>query len=191
MKFNQQTDWHVKDVKKDEMPTLPKFYDPAWQVEALDCSNMPLVYEGLDNIRHLDNLKWLSLESCPHVDDWFLDRIAGEFSHSLRYLNIKDCKKVTATGVACLAKISTLETLVLGGQTLRSGDLELVCLMLEDVLPKLEIRGIVYCDEGLLESQRKKNDQLAKQQQSEVDLLKVDLRQFLQEEHVKSLSSNQ
>lgn len=165
---------------------MPRFYDPNWKVEALDCSTVPLVYEGLDNIRHLDGLKWLSLEGCPHVDDWFLDRIAGEFSHSLQYLNIKDCKKVTETGIACLSKISTLETLVLGGPYPRSKNLELVCLMLEDILPKLTIRGIVYCDESLLVSRRLKEKELPKDDAD--DLLNVDLRQYLQEEQVKSLS---
>ncbi len=105
----------------------------------------------------MDNLKWLSLDGCPYVDDWFLDRIAGEFSHSLEYLSIKDCKDVSERGISSLAKIKNLKTLVLGGQYPKSIHLELVCLMLEEALPQLTIRGIIYCNEGVLEETVKRN----------------------------------
>lgn len=97
----------------------------------------------------IENLKWLSVESCPYIDDWCLDRIAGEYHHSLEYLNIKDCALVTERGIASLTQMKKLKTLVIGGHP-KAKNLELVCLMLEDVLPDVTIKGIIYCDESLL-----------------------------------------
>lgn len=100
----------------------------------------------------MESLKWLSVESCPHIDDWCLDRIAGEYGHSLEYLNIRDCPKVTEKGIASLSKLKKLKTLVLGGHP-KAQHLELVCLMLEDALPNLTVKGIIYCDESFLKPQ--------------------------------------
>ena len=97
----------------------------------------------------MENLKWLSFEGCAHFDDWCLDRIVGEYSHTLEYLNIQNCSLVTERGIATLSKMKRLQTLVLGNHP-NARNLELVCLMLEDVLPNLTIRGIIYCDESLL-----------------------------------------
>lgn len=97
----------------------------------------------------MDSPKWFSFEGCPNIDDWCLDRIAGEYSHCLEHLNIKDCPQVTESGIACLTRLRKLKTLTLGGHP-KAKNIELVCLMLEDVLPDLCIRGIVYCDDSLL-----------------------------------------
>jgi hypothetical protein len=56
---------------------------------------------------------------------------------------------VTEKGIASLSKMKRLKTLLVGGHP-EAKNLELVCLMLEDVLPELTIRGILYCDESLL-----------------------------------------
>lgn len=97
----------------------------------------------------MENLKWLSLEGCPHIDDWCLDRISGEYGTTLEYLDIRNCTRVTDRGIASLGKMKKLKTLLLGGHT-GAKNLELVCLMLEDILPEITIRGIVYCDDLLL-----------------------------------------
>lgn len=97
----------------------------------------------------MEKLKWLSLESCPRIDDWCLDRISGEFCDSLEYLDIRNCPLVTEKGIASLSKMKKLKTLLVGGHP-EAKNLELVCLMLEDVMPELTIRGILYCDESLL-----------------------------------------
>lgn len=52
VKFQGSDQWHVRKPRSDDLPTLPKFYDPSWRTEALDCSGMTLVYEGLPNIRN-------------------------------------------------------------------------------------------------------------------------------------------
>ena len=100
----------------------------------------------------MEDLKWLSLEGCPHIDDWCLDRIAGEYEHSLEYLNVRDCPLVTEKGISSLSKLKKLKTLYIGGHP-KAKHLELVCLMLEEVVPNIDIRGIVYCDQTLLKSQ--------------------------------------
>ena len=92
----------------------------------------------------MNNLRWLSLENCPHIDDWCLDRIAGEYVSSLEYLNIKNCSKVSERGISGICKLKNLKVLELGGHS-DVKNLELVCLMLEDVLPNLTIRGVDYC----------------------------------------------
>ena len=56
---------------------------------------------------------------------------------------------MTEKGIAGLSRIPNLKELHLGGHT-KAENLELVCLMLEDVLPKLRIKGVNYCDESLL-----------------------------------------
>ena len=51
IRFYGQSDWTVKDPEDNEMSHLPRFFDPSYKMEALDCSKMTLVYEGLQNIR--------------------------------------------------------------------------------------------------------------------------------------------
>lgn len=104
-------------------------------------------------LENMEKLKWLSLEGCPRIDDWCLDRVAGEYSDTLEYLDIRNCPLVTDKGIASLSKLKKLKTLLLGGHP-EAKNLELVCLMLEETLPNLSIRGILYCDESLL----KKNE---------------------------------
>ena len=56
VKFQGQDEWHAMEKNSDELPTLPRFYDPNWKTEALDCAGMKLVYEGLPNMSILLNL---------------------------------------------------------------------------------------------------------------------------------------
>lgn len=149
VRFHGQEDWITQDPDSDMLTSLPKFYVESYKVEAADCSKMTLIYEGLENMKNMENLKWLSLEGCPHIDDWCLDRISGEYGNTLEYLDIRNCHRVTDKGIASLSKMKKLKTLILGGHP-EAKNLELVCLMLEDILPEITIRGIVYCDESLL-----------------------------------------
>ncbi|XP_057365246.1 distal membrane-arm assembly complex protein 2-like [Daphnia carinata] len=149
VRFHGQEDWITQDPDSDTLTSLPKFYVGSYKVEAADCSKMTLIYEGLENMKKMENLKWLSLESCPYIDDWCLDRISGEYGDTLEYLDIRNCPLVTDKGIASLSKMKKLKTLILGGHP-EAKNLELVCLMLEDILPEITIRGIVYCDTSLL-----------------------------------------
>ncbi|XP_004693967.1 PREDICTED: ATP synthase subunit s-like protein [Condylura cristata] len=44
-------------------------------VEAVDASGCTISYEGLGNLLALRELQSLSLQRCPHVDDWCLSRL--------------------------------------------------------------------------------------------------------------------
>jgi len=142
VRFRGQEKWIELD-KETEESSLPKFFDESFAAEALDCSQMTLTHQGLLNMKALNNLQWLSLENCPHIDDWCLDRVAGQYYSSLEYLNIRNCSKVTERGISSLSKMNKLKVLEIGGHE-TTQNLELVCLMLEDVLPNLTVKGITY-----------------------------------------------
>lgn len=142
VKFCGQEEWIQLDEKTNDS-SLPKFYDESFKIKALDCSQMTLTHQGLLNMSNLNHLQSLNLENCPRIDDWCLDRVAGQYFSSLEHLNIKNCSKITEKGISCLSKMSKLKVLEIGGHE-SAQNLELVCLMLEDVLPNLAIKGISY-----------------------------------------------
>lgn len=92
---------------------------------------------------NLVSLKYLNLDDCPHIDDWCLDRIAGEYGNSLEILSIRNCTSVTENGIGALSKLHKLKTLRLSGLP-RANNLPLVCLLLEDILPDLRVQGVEY-----------------------------------------------
>ena len=109
-----------------------------------------LVYEGLQNLRNLHHLKELDLSYCPHIDEWCMDRITGEFHHSLEHLNISGCTNVNWNGLEVVWRCSKLKVLVIKDMD-HIQDLPLICLMLLDVIPGLKIMGAEYMDISLLE----------------------------------------
>jgi hypothetical protein len=104
----------------------------------------------------LEKIEWLSLENSPYIDDWCLDRLTGYFKDSLTYLNINGCQNVTEKGIASLSRLRKLKNLHIGGHP-RAQNLELVCVMLEELLPELRIQGVVYCDQSLLDNSTSQN----------------------------------
>lgn len=137
VKFLGEKNWIRKD--KNGNYDLPGHYSPDKVVEAIDCSDMNLYYEGLDNLRNLNKIQWLSLRGCKNMDDWCMDRIAGSLT-SLEYLDIRNCDNITERGIGALYKITKLETLLLDDRT-KTKSLELTCLMLQELLPKLQIKN--------------------------------------------------
>ena len=119
-------------------------------VEAIDAAEAMLVYEGLQNLRNLHYLKELDLSYCPHIDEWCMDRITGEFHHSLEHLNISGCINVNWNGLEVVWRCSKLKVLVIKDMD-HIQDLPLICLMLLDVIPGLKIMGAEYMDMTLLE----------------------------------------
>merc|ERR1719435_559766 len=109
-----------------------------------------IVYEGLQNLRNLHHLKELDLSYCPYIDEWCMDRITGEFHHSLEVLNISGCAGVNWNGLEVLWRCSKLKVLVIKDME-HIQDLSLLCLMLLDVIPGLKIQGAEYLDLSLLE----------------------------------------
>ncbi|XP_013789160.2 ATP synthase subunit s-like protein isoform X2 [Limulus polyphemus] len=145
VKFVGQDIWLKKD--EDDNYDLPSQYKPNMYLEKIDASGIPLAYEGFDNLVNLLHLKSLTLHDSPHLDDWCLDRF-HQF-RSLEHLDISGCQQVTERGICTLHKLKNLKKLNLTGV---SGvkNLELVCLLLEDVLPELRIEGVNYMDTSIL-----------------------------------------
>ena len=79
-----------------------------------------------------------------------MDRITGEFTDSLEYLNISGCRAINWNGMECIWRLRNLKTLVIKDMQ-HVQDLQLICLMLLDCLPNLKIEGADYLDMELLE----------------------------------------
>nr|XP_022921079.1 distal membrane-arm assembly complex protein 2 [Onthophagus taurus] len=137
VKFFGQDFW----IKRNDMKqyNLPKKYDPDWFLQAIDCNDMELYYEGLVNMRDLQNVEWFSISGCENMDDWCLDRIANIFSKSLLYLDIRDCPNITFRGLGALVKMEKLKILYVNNIII-SDEWEMTCLLLQEVNPKLDIR---------------------------------------------------
>nr|CAI5847309.1 unnamed protein product [Callosobruchus analis] len=138
VKFHSDDKW----VKADEKGKydLPKVYEEDWYIQAIDCRDMSIYYEGLVNFYDLKNVEWLSFNGCEHIDDWCLDRITNIFSHSLVYLDIRNCPNISARGVGCLYKLRKLKILYVD-DLMKSTVYEYTCLLLEELMPELEIRS--------------------------------------------------
>ena len=78
-----------------------------------------------------------------------MDRITGEFTDSLEYLNISGCRAINWNGMECIWRLRNLKTLVIKDME-HVQDLQLICLMLLDCLPNLKIEGADYLDMELL-----------------------------------------
>jgi len=148
VRFRGHTHW--TELGPKNTIDIPAIYVPGWYVEAIDAAEALLVYEGLQNFRNLHHLKELDLSYCEHVDEYCMDRITGEFHHSLETLNISGCTKVNWNGFECLWRCSNLKVLVIKDMD-HIQDLPLLCLMLLDILPNLKIQGAEYIDNTLLE----------------------------------------
>ncbi|CAG0918908.1 unnamed protein product [Notodromas monacha] len=149
----------VKFVGKDwlvagENADLPEDFDRHFRVEAIDISGTQITYEGLENLMQLRHLRWLNLSDCPHVDDFCMDQITAEYEESLEYLDISGCKSISERGVAAVVKLKNLKMLKMD-RLPKCQNLNLLCLMLEDVNPNLKIEaGVNYMDPVLLEEQK-------------------------------------
>lgn len=118
---------------------LPKFYESDKILQAIDCSDVNLYYEGLVNFRGLKKLEWFSINGCDEMDDWALDRISNLLSETVLYLDIRNCPKITYRGLGALCKMKNLRILYVDDKT-QSYEYEMVCLMLEELYPNLDIR---------------------------------------------------
>jgi len=148
VRFRGHTHW--TELQADNTLDIPATYVPGWHVEAIDAAEAMLVYEGLQNLRNLHHLKELDLSYCPHIDEWCMDRITGEFHHTLEHLNISGCINVNWNALEVVWRCSKLKVLVIKDMD-HIQDLPLICLMLLDVIPGLKIMGAEYMDITLLE----------------------------------------
>lgn len=85
-----------------------------------------------------------------YIDAWCLDRITGEYKDSLEYIDLSGCISLDWNGLEVLWRLSNLKTLVLYDME-HVKDLSLICLMLLDIFPNLDIKGVDYINPKLLE----------------------------------------
>merc|ERR1712037_109804 len=147
VRFVGKPDWVELD-KKLKLD-LPRTYESGWHVEAIDLSTTDICYEGLHNVRNLLQLKYLDISYCPNLDDFAIDRIVGEYQDTLETLDISGCVDLNFGSLECLWKLRRLKTLVLYDLD-HILDLKLLCVLLLEIFPDLDIRGVDYIDANLL-----------------------------------------
>lgn len=98
---------------------------------------MELYYEGLENVRRLKQLKFLSFHNVKTFDDWCIDRVSGSELNELEILDVSGTQ-VTERGLAALYRVPTLKLLIVDDLKV-SKAFELTCAMLEDIMPILKI----------------------------------------------------
>ncbi|KAK9710241.1 hypothetical protein QE152_g26120 [Popillia japonica] len=137
VKFFDQDFW-IKANKFNQYE-LPDRFKADWYLQGIDCSNMELHYEGLVNLRDLEKTEWLSIKGCENMDDWCMDRISNIFGRTLLYLDLRECPNISHRGLGALTKMSKLKILYVDDITY-TNEFEMTCLMLQQVLPDLDIR---------------------------------------------------
>lgn len=134
-RFAGVKNWTKRD-DNDEYQ-LPTKFDKKFLVEAIKCDNMELYYEGLENLRRLKNLKFLSFHNVTTFDDWCLDRVSGSEFNSLEILDLSKTN-ITERGLGALYRIPSLKLLILD-DPIKDKSFELTCAMLEEIIPNLKI----------------------------------------------------
>lgn len=136
VKFRDR-EWIRSDEYKRFSAEVLKFQ--AVPVEAIDASGCAINYYGLDNLLPLKELRSLSLQRCPHMDDWCLSRLYP-LSDSLQELLLAGCPHISERGLACLHHLQNL-------QRLDISDLPaveypgLTQILVEEMLPNCEVVG--------------------------------------------------
>lgn len=116
---------------------LPTQFDPKYILSGLICDGIELYYEGFENIRRLNQLKYWSFRKNPLLDDWCLDRLAGNELNALEVLDITG-SSITSNGLVAIPKLRSLKYLIIDNLK-RSTEFELSCILLEECMPGLKI----------------------------------------------------
>jgi hypothetical protein len=135
VRFFGEEKW-IKSDKYGEYD-LPGKFVPSMVLEAIKCDNMELYYEGLENVRRLKYLKYLSFKNVEPFDDWCLDRVSGSEFEALETLDLSGTN-ITEKGLQALYRIPSLKTLIVDDPH-RNKAWELVLAMLEEINHKLEV----------------------------------------------------
>ncbi|KAM3723037.1 Distal membrane-arm assembly complex protein [Dirofilaria immitis] len=141
VKFVADNVWIKKDDKGNY--TLPGRKIPGLYIEAIDASDTELMFEGLENLIDLSHLRLLRLAGCCYADDWMMSRIGALFPESLEMLDLSDCNRITAKGLAGLRTLKKLRYLRLEGFG-HVKDVAKTALLLEESIPNLRVFGINY-----------------------------------------------
>lgn len=130
---------------------LPNEYESGWVLEAIDFSGTRIRYEGLINLRNLNRVHTLIAKKCPYLDDWCLDMISSELL-ALETIDLSGCEKISSNGLVTLTRLPKLHTLDLSDCPVSDNkDGMLVCLLLQDYNPNLNIRGVTFSESTVKE----------------------------------------
>ncbi|XP_007536665.1 distal membrane-arm assembly complex protein 2 [Erinaceus europaeus] len=124
---------------KDHGHSLDVLKLQAVPVEAVDASGCAINYQGLDNLLALKELRSLSLQRCPHVDDWCLSRLYL-MANSLQELSVAGCPQVSERGLACLHHLQNLHRLDISDLPAVTNP-SLTQILVEEMLPNCEVMG--------------------------------------------------
>lgn len=108
-------------------------------VQAVDASGCAINYDGLDNLLPLKELQSLSLQRCPHVDDWCLSRLYRLVG--LQELSLSGCPHISERGLACLHHLQNLCRLDISDLPAVSYP-GLTRILVEEMLPNCEVLGM-------------------------------------------------
>lgn len=159
-RFTRSKNWVKKD--KHGEYDLPRQYDPEYLIDAIKCDNMELLYEGLENIRRLQQLKYFSLRNVKYFDDWCMDRLCGNQFDRIEILDVSGTS-ITANALYAVPKLRSLKAIVLD-MTNRSIEFQLACSLLEEVMPNLRILNSADVHDDVYEAI--KNSEKLEQNQS-------------------------
>lgn len=135
VKFVGEDNWVKMDKK--EGYSLPNKYVHGYFLEAIDCEGTIIYYEGLENIRRLRKLEYLSFKNIKSFDDWCLDRVSGSELEKLEVLDLSGTS-ISYRGIQALYRVPTLKKLILDNPH-RDTEWELMLALLQEIIPDLEI----------------------------------------------------
>lgn len=135
IKFTHEKTWTKKD--EDGEYKLPSKMDPKYKIEAIKFDGMNLYYEGLDNIRYLLQLKFMSFRNVKNFDDWCLDKLSGGVFPVLDVLDLSGTS-VTERGLNVLYRMPSITCLIIDDPK-KDLSYELTCAVLEEEHPKLKV----------------------------------------------------
>uniref|UniRef100_H0W1E9 Distal membrane arm assembly component 2 n=1 Tax=Cavia porcellus TaxID=10141 RepID=H0W1E9_CAVPO len=96
-------------------------------------------YHGLDSLLSLKELQSLSLQRCPHLDDWCLSRLYP-LAGSLQELLLAGCPRISERGLACLHHLPNLRKLDISDLPAVEFP-SLTQILVEEMLPNCEVIG--------------------------------------------------
>ncbi|XP_028637795.1 distal membrane-arm assembly complex protein 2 [Grammomys surdaster] len=108
-------------------------------VEAVDASGCAINYQGLSSLLPLKELRSLSLQRCPNLDDWCLGRLYP-LAGSLQELSLAGCPRISERGLACLHHLQNLRRLDISDLPAVSHP-GLTQILVEEMLPHCEVLG--------------------------------------------------
>jgi hypothetical protein len=144
VRFFQHKAW-IQPVIGEEAK-LPRTYRADMVLEAIDCEGMEIYYEGLENLRRLKYLRFLSFKDVKSFDDWCLDRVSGAEFESLEILNLSGTE-TSHRGLQALYRVPSLKKLILTNPY-RDVQWKLTLAMLHDIIPDLEIVEVKTGDDA-------------------------------------------